>query len=940
MSIFGWKELLTMAEEKKLFLLDAFALIYRSHFAFIKNPRINSKGLNTSAVFGFCNTLLEIIRKEQPSHIAVVFDSPEATFREIEYAEYKANRDEMPEDLRAAIPYVKQLIEAFNIPMVALGGFEADDLIGTLAKQAEKMGFQTYMMTPDKDFAQLVSENIFMFRPGRGGNPAEKWGIPEVCARFEIDDPIKVIDILGLWGDAADNIPGIPGIGEKTSKKLIAQFGSVEGLIENAHELKGKQKENVINFAEQGLLSKRLATIVLDAPVEVDEEAYKLVEPDKEKILNLFSELEFRNLAKRVLGNDIDIKQAPSPVIVGDQMDLFASAPTDEEPALSNLKTIEDVKPDYKLVDTAEGRAAICQILNESTCFCFDTETTGLDQQTAELVGLCFSTKKGEGYYVPVPSDYEAAKAIVHEFSAPFLNENIEKVAQNIKYDLTILKRYQLEVKGPLFDTMIAHYLFQPDMKHGMDILSETYLNYKPIPIETLIGKKGKNQLSMADLEPEKVKDYAAEDADITLQLKELFESKLKEGNIENLFRDMEIPLTKVLTKMEMEGINLDTKVLTSFSEELHVSLIELKDSIITLAGIEFNIDSPKQLGEVLFDHMKIDVKAKKTKTGQYQTNEDTLSKMVGKHEIIQHILDYRSLKKLKSTYVDTLPELVNANTGRIHTSYMQTVAATGRLSSNNPNLQNIPIRTEKGREIRKAFIPRDDEHILLAADYSQIELRIIAALSKDKGMIEAFNSGTDIHAVTAANVFEVELEDVTREQRSRAKMVNFGIIYGISAFGLSQRLNIPRKEAKTIIDNYFEKYSRVKAYMDESIEFARENGYVRTIKERKRHLKDINSANAIVRGFAERNAINAPIQGSAADIIKIAMINIDKAMEEQGYRSKMILQVHDELVFDVFKPELDRLKQLVKHEMENAVKLEVPLTVEMDVGNNWLDAH
>ncbi len=926
--------------DKKLFLLDAFALIYRSHFAFIKNPRINSKGLNTSAVFGFCNTLLEVLRKEEPSHIAVVFDAPATTNRAEEYADYKANREEMPEDLRAALPYVKELIDAFNIPMVVLDGYEADDLIGTLAKQAEQEGFTTYMMTPDKDFGQLVSENIFMYRPGRGGKPAEKWGIPEVCERFEVDDPLKVIDILGLWGDAVDNIPGIPGIGEKTSKKLVAQYGSVEGLIEHAHELKGKQKENVINFAEQGLLSKKLATIITDAPVQFDETAYRVEAPNEEKILSLFSELEFRTLAKRVLGENVTIKQ---PATAGDQMDLFASANGSESPGeteLAEVRTIEDVKPDYKMLTTGPERAELAKLLNSVKCFCFDTETTGVDQQTAQLVGLSFSTKAKEGYYVPVPADYEQAKAIVLEFSVPFTNESIEKVAQNIKYDLTILRRYGLDIKGPLFDTMIAHYLFQPDMKHGMDILAETYLRYKPISIETLIGKKGKKQLSMADIEPEKVKDYAAEDADITLQLKELFEPKLKEGNIEELFREMEIPLTKVLTKMEMEGVNLDVEVLSAFSEELGESLIKLRDSILNHAGTDFNVDSPKQLGEVLFDHMQIDAKAKKTKTGQYQTNEDTLQKLVGKHPIIEDILDYRSLRKLKSTYVDTLPGLVNPNTGRIHTSYMQTVAATGRLSSNNPNLQNIPIRTEKGREIRKAFIPKDKEHILLAADYSQIELRIIAALSEDKDMIEAFKSGTDIHSVTAAKVFDVGIEEVTREQRSRAKMVNFGIIYGISAFGLSQRLGISRKEAKTIIDNYFEKYSRVKAYMDESIEFARKNGYVETIKQRRRYLKDINSANAVVRGFAERNAINAPIQGSAADIIKLAMIDIDHEMEKEGLQSRMILQVHDELVFDVYRPELEKVKGIVKHCMENAVEMDVPLTVEMDTGDNWLDAH
>ncbi len=924
--------------EKKLFLLDAFALIYRAHFAFIKNPRINSKGLNTSAVFGFCNTLLEVLNKENPTHIAVVFDAPAVTNRELEYSEYKANREEMPEDLRMAIPYVKQLIDAFNIPSIMLNGYEADDLIGTLAKKAEKKGFTTYMMTPDKDFAQLVSQNIFMYRPGRGGNPAQKWGVNEVCERFEVDDPIKVIDILGLWGDSVDNIPGIPGIGEKTSKKLIKQYGSVENLIANAHELKGKQQENVINFAEQGLLSKKLATIILDAPVELDEQDLKVEAPDEEKILSLFSELEFRALSKRVLGENAKI-EIPAPT-AGTQMDLFNSHSEENNETGKELKSIENVNANYTLIVTEEERLKLISILKDSKTICFDTETTGINAHQAELVGLCFSVKKGEGFYVPISEEQETAKKELLEFLPVFHDESIEKVAQNIKYDLTILKRYGIEVKGPLFDTMIAHYLFQPDMKHGMDLLAENYLNYKTIPIESLIGKKGKNQRSMRDLDPKEVLNYAAEDADITLQLKDIFAAKLKETNNEDLFNQIEIPLSKVLAKMEMNGVNLDKEVLESFSNELDGSLTELRESILSHAGIEFNLDSPKQLGEVLFDHLKIDEKAKKTKTGQYQTNEDTLLKLVSKHPIIQFILDYRSLKKLKSTYVSALPNMVNPSTGRIHTSYMQTVAATGRLSSNNPNLQNIPIRTEKGREIRKAFIPKNDDFILLAADYSQIELRIIAALSKDQGMVNAFNSGTDIHSATASKVFDVELDQVTREQRSKAKMVNFGIIYGISAFGLSQRLNIPRKEAKFIIDSYFEKYSRIKEYMDESIDFARKNGYVKTIKNRKRYLKDINSSNAIVRGFAERNAINAPIQGSAADVIKIAMINIDEAMEQEKLKSSMILQVHDELVFDVYKPELNQVTELVKFHMENAVQIGVPLTVEMDTGSNWLEAH
>ena len=924
--------------EKKLFLLDAFALIYRAHFAFIKNPRINSKGLNTSAVFGFCNTLLEVLNKENPTHIAVVFDAPAITNRELEYSEYKANREEMPEDLRMAIPYVKQLIDAFNIPSIMLNGYEADDLIGTLAKKAEKRGFTTYMMTPDKDFAQLVSQNIFMYRPGRGGNPAQKWGVNEVCERFEVDDPIKVIDILGLWGDSVDNIPGIPGIGEKTSKKLIKQYGSVENLIANAHELKGKQQENVINFAEQGLLSKKLATIILDAPVELDEQDLKVEAPDEEKILSLFSELEFRALSKRVLGENAKI-EIPAPT-AGTQMDLFNSHSEEDNETGKELKSIESVNANYTLIATAEERLKLISILKDSKTICFDTETTGINPHLAELVGLCFSVKKGEGFYVPISEEQETAKQELLEFLPVFHDESIEKVAQNIKYDLTILKRYGIEVKGPLFDTMIAHYLFQPDMKHGMDLLAENYLNYKTIPIESLIGKKGKNQRSMRDLDPQEILNYAAEDADITLQLKDIFAAKLKETNNEDLFNQIEIPLSKVLAKMEMNGVNLDKEVLEAFSNELDGSLTELRESILSHAGVEFNMDSPKQLGEVLFDHLKIDEKAKKTKTGQYQTNEDTLLKLVSKHPIIQFILDYRSLKKLKSTYVSALPNMVNPSTGRIHTSYMQTVAATGRLSSNNPNLQNIPIRTEKGREIRKAFIPKNDDFILLAADYSQIELRIIAALSKDQGMVNAFNSGTDIHSATASKVFDVELDKVTREQRSKAKMVNFGIIYGISAFGLSQRLNIPRKEAKFIIDSYFEKYSRIKEYMDESIDFARKNGYVKTIKNRKRYLKDINSSNAIVRGFAERNAINAPIQGSAADVIKIAMINIDEAMEQEKLKSSMILQVHDELVFDVYKPELNQVTELVKFHMENAVQIGVPLTVEMDTGSNWLEAH
>lgn len=928
-------------KSKKLFLLDAFALIYRAYFAFGKNHRYNSKGLNTSAILGFTNTLLEVLKKEKPTHIAVVFDAPAATNRELEYSDYKANRESMPEDIRIAIPYIQEVIKAFNIPILLSEGYEADDVIGTLAKQAEKEGFVTYMMTPDKDFGQLVSENIFMFKPARGGNPPEVMGVKEVCEKFEVNDPLQVIDILGLWGDAVDNIPGIPGIGEKTAKKLIGQYGSVEGLIEHADELKGKQKENVINFAEQGILSKRLATIILDAPVEFDEKELQVVDPNPDMIRELFSELEFRTLAQRVLGEDIAIATQP----VNGQIDLFGTVSPSEKETLiptepAEYKTIEDTKPHYELIDSLEKIKELAQKLNQQKSFCFDTETTGVDPLKAELVGVAFSFKENEGYYVPVPLDNEEATKIIEPLKASLENESIEKVAHNIKYDYLILSRYGIDVKGPFFDTMIAHYLFQPDMKHGMDFLSETYLGYKPVSIETLIGKKGKNQLSMDALPPEQVKDYASEDADITYQLKTLFEEKIQDEHIRKLFYEVEMPLTKVLAKMESEGIRLDTDALSSFSEELGDSIEKYQSEIIQLAGTEFNIDSPKQLGQVLYEVMKITDKPKKTKTGQYSTSEDVLSKMANDHEIIPKILDYRSVKKLKSTYVDALPELVNQRTNRLHTTYMQTVAATGRLSSNNPNLQNIPIRTEKGREIRKAFIPTNDEYTLLAADYSQIELRIIAALSEDKNMQQAFIDREDIHASTASKVFDVGLQEVTREMRSKAKAVNFGIIYGQSAFGLSQNLNIPRKEAKEIIESYFAQYPNLKNYMDNIVEKAKEQGYVETILGRRRYLKDINSGNAVVRGHAERNAVNAPIQGSAADIIKLAMIDIDKVFIEQGIRSKMLLQVHDELVFDVPKEELEVVQPLVKEKMENAIKMAVPLEIEMEHGVNWLAAH
>jgi DNA polymerase-1 len=929
-----------MEEEKKLYLLDAYALIFRAYYAFIKNPRINSKGLNTSAVLGFTNTLLDILNNHKPTHIAVVFDFPAATLRTQEFAAYKANRQETPEDIKKSVPIIMDIIRAFQIPILMKEGYEADDVIGTLSVKAEKAGFTTYMMTPDKDFGQLVTDKVFMYKPARMGKPAEILGVKEICENFEVEHPKQVIDILGLWGDAVDNIPGIPGIGEKTAKKLIKQYGSVENLIANAEELKGKQKENVINFAEQGLLSKKLATIILDVPVELNEKELIMSEPDKDRIIELFSELEFRTLAKRAFGVEIQNTTTEG------QLDMFSSpSGAESETAVSaeavEFKTIDSVKNKYHLIDTKEKRKTLISLLKSQKSVCFDTETTSLDALLAELVGIAFTVKKGEGFYVPFPENRAEANELLEEFRSFFENEEIEKIGHNLKYDLAVIQNYGVNIRGKLFDTMIAHYLIQPDMRHGMDLLAETYLGYKPVSIESLIGKKGKNQKNMRELSPTEVYEYACEDSDITFQLKELFENKLKETNTEQLFWEIEMPLLPVLEKMEREGVNLDVDALASFSKELETDLIELETKIKDLAGFtEFNLDSPKQLGEVLFEKMEIDVKAKKTKTGQYSTSEDTLSKMVGKHEIFEQILEYRSLKKLKSTYVDALPLLLADDTKRIHTSYMQTVAATGRLSSVNPNLQNIPIRTEKGRYIRKAFIPRNQQFTLLAADYSQIELRIIAALSKDEGMIEAFVQKQDIHSATASKVFDVPMEEVTREMRSKAKMVNFGIIYGISAFGLGQRLSIPRKEAKEIIDSYFEKYPKIKSYMDESIVQAKENGYVETLLGRRRNLKDINSSNAIVRGHAERNAINAPIQGTAADVIKIAMIRILEEMKKKKLNSRMLLQVHDELVFDVDKNEVEVMQELVKQNMENAVKMAVPLEVEMNTGENWLQAH
>ena len=929
--------------DKKLFLIDAYALIFRAYFAFAKNPRINSLGQNTSAAFGFTNALIDVIKNEKPTHLAVVFDPPGGSVsRREEFEAYKAHREETPEGITSMIEPIKEIIRAFNVPIIQVNGYEADDVIGALAKKAEKKGYKTYMMTPDKDFGQLVSENIFMFRPGRGGDPAQVWGVKEVCEKFDVDRVEQVIDLLGLQGDAADNIPGIPGIGPKTASKLLREYGSVEGIIEHSHELKGKQRENIENFAEQGLMSKSLATIILDIDVELDEENLVMCESDPDKIRDVFTQLEFRNLARRVLGEEIVVSQASSPASNG-QMDLFGtqSLVVEQKPTeTAEYKTIATEKSSYHLITKPEERKELLDILMKQTSVCFDTETDRLDALHANICGMSFCYKEREAFYVATPNNFEDAKKIVEEFRPFFESTTIEKIAHNIKYDIKVINRYGVKVNAPTFDTMIAHYLINADSKQSMDFLAEFYLNYKPVSIETLIGKKGKNQKSMADLDPAEITDYACEDADITFQLKQIFEPEIQKDHLKKLFFEMEMPLVEVLKDMEQEGITIDSEGLLKYSEELGKTLDELEVSITNEAGMEFNIDSPKQLGEVLFDHLKISSKAKKTKTGQYATGEDILQKLVHVHPIIPMILDYRQLRKLKNTYVDPLPTLMDEVDGRIHTNYMQAVAATGRLSSNNPNLQNIPIRSDKGKEIRKAFISRGRGFKLMAADYSQIELRIIAALSEDDNMINAFKSRQDIHAATASKVFNVPLEEVTRDQRSSAKAVNFGIIYGQSAFGLAQNLNISRTEAKQIIDSYFAQYPTIKGYMDGAVAKARENGYVETIMKRRRYLSDINSANAIVRGFAERNAVNAPIQGSAADVIKLAMIRVHKAMNATEMKSKMLLQVHDELVFDVHESEIEIMKELVKREMESAVDLIVPLDVEIEVGENWLDAH
>ncbi|MCB6230793.1 DNA polymerase I [Flavobacterium psychrophilum] len=946
--------------QKRLYLLDAYALIFRGYFAFIKNPRINSKGMDTSAIMGFMNALMDVIKREKPDHLAVAFDKGGSTYRYEMYQEYKAHRDETPEAIKIAVPYIQDLLKAMHIPIIEVAGFEADDLIGTLAKQAEKEDFKVYMVTPDKDFAQLVSENIFMYKPARMGNDIEIWGVPEVLAKFEIERPEQVIDFLGMMGDAADNIPGLPGVGEKTAKKFLKEYGSIENLLANTHQLKGAIKDKIEANKEKGILSKKLATILLDCPVTFNASTYELSKPDVEKTDELFQELEFRQMKTQfdkyfgtgkdydeIDTNENDNSQIQKKTVAKktneDQFDLFGFSDQEsgEIKTDSHYAKLENTEHFYQSIEGDFAVKLLLQNLLNQTSVCFDTETTGIDALNAQLVGMSFSFEKGKAFYVPFPENQEDAQVLADKFKPFFESESIEKIGQNIKYDLKILSHYGVQIKGKLFDTMIAHYLINPDMRHNMDVLSETYLKYSPKSIEDLIGKKGKNQKSMRDVSLEEIKEYAAEDADITYQLKQNFSPILDKTETKKLFEEIEIPLIPVLAAMELEGINLDVPFLKSMSAEMALESNALEQKIYETAGEKFNLASPKQLGDVLFDKMKIGgAKQKKTKTGQYATGEEILSYLANDNPIVKDILEWRQMVKLQSTYIDALPNQVDKKTGRVHTDYMQTVAATGRLSSNNPNLQNIPVRTERGRLIRKAFIPRNENYTLISADYSQIELRIIAALSGEENMIAAFQNNQDIHKSTAAKVFNVALEDVTKEQRSNAKTVNFGIIYGVSAFGLSNQTSLSRKESAELIDAYYATYPKLKSYMSNQVDFARENGYVQTVLGRRRYLKDINSANMMVKSGAERNAVNAPIQGSAADIIKIAMINIHKKLTQENWQSKMLLQVHDELVFDVHNSELEKIQPMIKYEMENAFKIDVPLDVEIGIGKNWLEAH
>ncbi|MBB1150591.1 MULTISPECIES: DNA polymerase I [unclassified Myroides] len=933
-----------MAQQKRLFLLDAYALIFRGYYALIKNPRVNSKGLDTSAILGFMNSLLDVIKRENPDHLAVAFDNGGSKDRLAIFPEYKANRDVTPEAIKIAVPYIKEILKAMHIPIIEVAGFEADDLIGTISKQAEKEDFKVFMVTPDKDYAQLVSDNIVMYRPARMGNGIEIWDVEKVKEKFEVDHPEQVIDFLGMMGDAVDNIPGLPGVGEKTAKKFIKEYGSMENLLANTHELKGKMKENIEANKEKGLLSKQLATIILDCPVEFNADNYILEQPDVEKTDALFIELEFRRMKEQFdkIFASKSASEAPTSTVAAnseEQLDLFGTA-GGSSTALP-FETLETKKHMYQLAQSPMAIRLLAQQLMQQKSVCFDTETTGLDPLTAELVGISFSFEKGTAFYVPLSANKDEVLETLAHFKPFFESETIEKIGQNLKYDIKVLKQYGIQVNHPLFDTMIAHYLINPDMRHNMDVLAETYLKYTPQPIEALLGKKGKNQKTMREIEVELVKEYAGEDADITFQLKQEFLPQLEATATLDLFKNIEIPLVSVLADMENEGIRLDVEFLQSLSSTLDSDIKQLEQAIYETAGETFNLASPKQLGDILFEKLQIGgAKPKKTKTGQYATGEEILSELAPKHQIVADILNWRQLIKLQNTYVDALPKQINSSTNRIHTEYMQAVAATGRLSSNNPNLQNIPIRTERGRLVRKAFVARDENYVLLAADYSQIELRIIAALSEEPNMIESFKKGEDIHRSTAARVFNVPLEEVTKEQRSHAKTVNFGIIYGVSAFGLSNQTNLSRAESKELIDTYYETYPKLKDYIAQQIEFAREYGYVQTILGRRRYLKDIHSQNAVVRSAAERNAVNAPIQGSAADIIKIAMIRIHKRLVEEQWQSKMLLQVHDELVFDAHKAELEALKTMVKQEMENAFTLAVPLVVDLGTGENWLQAH
>jgi DNA polymerase I len=961
--------------EKKVFLLDAFALVFRAYYALIRSPRITSKGKNTNAQFGFTNALVELINKQKPSHMAVCFDTSAPTERHTDFADYKANRQETPEDISAAVPDIKKIIEGFNIPIIAIDGYEADDVIGTLSKLGEKAGYEVYMVTPDKDYGQLVSEKVKIYKPAYQGNDAEILGPEEICAKWNIKDVSQVIDMLGMMGDAVDNIPGIPGVGEKTAAKFLAEYGSLENTLANADKIKGAMGEKVKKGKEMAVLSKKLATIITNVPVEFHEEDFRLKEWNKEQLKEIFAELEFRTLGKRLLGEEFAVATSSKGVVEkeipqGVQTDLFGNiveSPKSEaesrksesgSPEFSKVsafggeldeagmkvdKNINNTPHKYEAIESDAAIKKLVTALKKHDEICFDTETTGIDANDAELVGLSFSVIPGEAFYVPCPVDQKRTKEILAHFEPLFSDKNKTWIGQNIKYDLLVLKWYDVEIDGELFDTMLAHYVIEPDGKRSMDVLSERFLGYEPVHIEELIGKKGKTQGNMRDVEVEKIKEYAGEDADITLQLKNAFVPLLKEREVEKVFNEVENPLVKVLVDMEFEGIKVDEEFLADYSKVLEKDAKSAEESVYKQAGVRFNLASPKQLGEVLFDKLKLDPSAKKTKTGQYQTGEDVLLKLAVKgHQIVDDILAFRELTKLKSTYVDALPLMINKKTGRVHTSYAQAVAVTGRLSSNNPNLQNIPVRTERGREIRKAFVPRDSKHILLSADYSQIELRIVAAISGDANMCAAFSKGTDIHTATASKVFNVEESAVTKEMRYKAKSVNFGIIYGQGAFGLADNLGIPRSEAKEIIDNYKKEFPGIQKYMDDTINFARETGYVETLMGRKRWLRDINSANFTVRGFAERNAINSPIQGSAADMIKLAMQKVQAAMKKEKMQSKMILQVHDELVFDALKSEVKELKPLILENMQSALLLpnHVPVIAECGEGKNWLEAH